>query len=326
MDVERILAQNRADQQTLITEIEDAADLLRYLQDEEKALSGAVDFLAVRRTADTKRLKARTGRTMGLRPEDVDLTGAETLYEKVRRVAELAPNNEVNITETTDLLLAMNASQEIRTQLRSMVHQRLQRSSEYSQIARGWWVLGQGEPNEDDSDHTGSLLSMRAALQVTDSTDSANAEDMDVSETEEVQMKVPEPQPMKWQPGTLDYSGASNLAERLVRLARHTQDGVMDPSQMATRLVEDGQSTQRLASLGRLIGHIMRKHPEFRAIHRAECRWNESIPRQPAVQAKRTSSGESPSTASDSSRSISDPSSGEAAIGGRNGSTHRWSA
>ena len=63
--LEKILARNRADQQVLITEIEEAEKLRLYLQDEEKALVVAADFLAVRLIADKKRLKARTGRTMG---------------------------------------------------------------------------------------------------------------------------------------------------------------------------------------------------------------------------------------------------------------------
>ena len=275
--VEKILARNRADQQVLITEIEEAEKLCLYLQDEEKVLAAAADFLAVRLIADKKRLKARRGRTMGLRPGDVDLTGAETLDEKVRRVAERAPNHEVNITEATDLLLAMKESSETRTQLRAMIHQRLGRSPEYRQIARGWWVLGRAEPNEDDSDDTGSLLSIRAALQVTDRTDSANAEDVDVSEAEEVheEMEAPEPKPIKWQLGPVDYSDANNLAERLIRLARHTQDGVTDPSQVASRLIEDGQSSQRLSSLGRLVRRTMRKHPEFREVHRGWFQWSE---------------------------------------------------
>ena len=147
--------------------------------------------------------------------------------------------------------------------------------------------MARAEPNEDDSDDTGSLLSIRAALQVTDCTDSANAEDVDVSEAEEVheEMEAPEPKPMKWQLGSVDYSDASNLAERLIRLARHTQDGVMDPSQMASRLTADGQSSQRLESLGRLVRHTMRKHPEFREVHRGWFQWSEkAIPDQTVAQ------------------------------------------
>lgn len=324
--VEKILARNRADQQVLITEIEEAEKLRLYLHNEEKALAAAADFLAVRLIADKKRLKPRRGRTMGLRPGDVDLTGAETLDEKVRRVAERAPNHEVNITEATDLLLAMKESSETRTQLRAMIHQRLGRSPEYRQIARGWWVLGRAEPNEDDSDDTGSLLSIRAALQVTDRTDSANAEDVDVSEAEEVheEMEAPEPKPMQWQLGPVDYSDASNLAERLIRLARHTQDGVMDPSQVASRLIEDGQSSQRLASLGRLVRRTMRKHPEFREVHRGWFQWSRTaIPVQTVARVSGLFDAGTANKDCDSSHNTSDAVSYAATIGVRNGNTHK---
>ena len=120
----------------------------------------------------------------------------------------------------------------------------------------------------------------------------------------------------------MDYSDARNLAQRIFRVAEHTQDGMIVPAQVAARLIKDGQSTQRPASLGWLVGHTMEKLPEFREVHRGLFQWSASL-RHPADQRTDTSCGESPSRETGSSRSILDPSSGEIAIGGRNGSTHR---
>ena len=80
--------------------------------------------------------------------------------------------------------------------------------------------------------------------------------------------EVPAVQPMKWQSGSVDYRDATNIGQRLVRMAEHTQDGRMESSQVAARLCEDSQSSQRLSSLARLVKRTMRKHREFREIPR----------------------------------------------------------
>ena len=60
--------------------------------------------------------------------------------------------------------------------------------------------------------------------------------------------------PMQWKTGSVDYSQARNLAERIILLAGESEDGFLAPKQMAARLLADHQSTQRPTSLGRLVG------------------------------------------------------------------------
>ena len=91
---------------------------------------------------------------MGLKLEDIDLAGAGSLGSRLVRLAELSPRHEINLTETTDLLLALGVTRSGRDSLRSTINQKLRKMPEFVKCARGWWVLG--EP-EDDS-HAPDIL------------------------------------------------------------------------------------------------------------------------------------------------------------------------
>ena len=247
MDIDWMLKQNKADQQAAKRAIENAMRLQKRLVEEEKALKQAAEYIEARLAEPHS--KVLRGQTMGLRPEDVDLTGTETLESKVRRVAERAPHGQVNLTEMTDLLMSLGVTEYERTRLRATLYQRLRRMPDARQIARGWWELGANDERVEDLGDPESAVSPNHVQLGTV-----------VTEQDEESDEAPEPQPMKWQPGRVDYSGTNNLVQRLVRMAEHTLNHRMEAFQVATRLLADGQSAQRLPTLARLVSRSMRKH------------------------------------------------------------------
>ena len=78
--------------------------------------------------------------------------------------------------------------------------------------------------------------------------------------------KVTRVHTVQWREGDIDYAGCLNISQRLVRMAGHTVDGRLEPEQTAQRLLQDGQSSQRLASLVRLVTNSLRKLPHFREL------------------------------------------------------------
>ena len=65
------------------------------------------DDRPLKKTGQGKRRKRPTQAqpSMGVRVEDVDLTGAETRFEQLVKIAEAAPNREVSINQAADLLV-----------------------------------------------------------------------------------------------------------------------------------------------------------------------------------------------------------------------------
>ncbi len=363
MNIDEVIKRNRADQQSVASDLKAATRVHHYLRMEESLLSRASEVIERREAARAARLGKKLPsfrcKTMGLRPEDIDLTGAETLGEKVRRVAEQAPSNEVNLTETTDLLLALGASDYDQGRLRAMVYQRFDRLPDFEKIARGWWrLITEVEQDESRAEEAFQPSEMELLVDLAESlnlgrldlTSTANsmglrAEDLDmegavtrwqqvlriaaaspttaVSVKETVDLLIslgllreaqrestrkwvrtklqespdfrydrpdwftyiggepakpveaePEVQPqpvlpsstpqlMRWLPGDVDYSNATNLAQKLVHIARHTSDQLVEPTQAADRLRKEGMSRQRAESLTRLVRRTLRRHTSF---------------------------------------------------------------
>ena len=305
MDVDKMLAQNQTEQQFVGETIKNAMQHQAELTDEERALRQVAKFIKARSVYPNS--KVLRGQTMRLRPPDVDLNGTETMEDKLRRMAERAPMRQVNLTETTRLLLSLGVTGHTQQNLRAIIFQCLDRMPDARKIVRGWWQVVPGD--------RGILNDTYVSLDHPEVGEGAG-EEIELPD-EELRLK-----PMKWKTRSVDYSQARNLAERIILLADESEDGFLDPNQMAARLLAGHQSTQRPTSSIRLVGRTREKLPEFREVHRGLFQWSAS-PRHPADQRSDTSYGESPSRETGSSRSILDPSSGETAIGGRNGSTHR---
>ena len=360
MNISDVIEKNRADQQRVASDLKDSTKVHYYLQVEEQLLTKVLEVIEKRRAlADSRpdaKLPTIRGRTMGLRPEEVDLDGAKTLGCKLRRIAEQAPSNEVNLTESVDLLLVLGASEHDRNTLKSMVHRRLDRLPEFEQIARGWWRLrtdggssaeeeyrpsemetllevaesvGNGLMNftavtnsmgvrEEDIDMAGAATRWQQVLRIASASPTRM---VSVSETIELMISSgvlpgnkrnssrkwlaaklrdsPDFSPlqpglflffgsapsisgsadpetkdrprnqssmlssMEWMPGPIDYSKAKNLNERLVVIAQHTTDHLVEPTEVAARMRADGVSEQRRATLIGLVRRKLYNHPNF---------------------------------------------------------------
>ena len=171
-----------------------------------------------------KQRQPRVQGTMGVEPKDVDLTGANSRIEQLVRIAKVAPNHEVNLTQATRLLIAIGAIPKSKfDSTRTTLHNAVRKGENgFNRIRTGWYRY---IPSKDT--------------------------------------RVP---PVQWREGDIDYAGCSNMNQRLVRMAEHTVDGRLEPEQTAQRLLQDGQSSQRLASLARLVTHSLRKSPHFREL------------------------------------------------------------
>ena len=146
MNIEQVLARNRADQQAVTAEIKEVSRVRYYLESEARALNEAAGYLAKRQLVsqvmDQRDREARKGQKMGLTPADVDLTGADTLSEMIRRVAQRAPHHEIRLVETTDLLVALGVTKWKRASLKAMIHRRCERMPDFCHVGRGWWRMG----------------------------------------------------------------------------------------------------------------------------------------------------------------------------------------
>ena len=363
MNIDEVIERNRADQQSVASDLKAATRVHHYLRMEESLLSRASEVIERREAVEAARpgrkLPTLRGKRMGLWPEDIDLTGAETLGAMVCRVAEQAPSNEVNLTETTNLLLALGASEHDRDRLRALVYQRFDRLPEFEQIARGWWRLiteegedespAQEEPQPSDMellvglaerfgvrqlditsvtngmgvraenlDMEGAVTRWQQVLRIASASPTAavsvkeTVELMislgllresqresarkwvrtklqespefqferpdwftylggEVAESVEAEAEVelpsikqsPMPDKMRWLSGDVDFSNARNLALKLERIARHTSDLMVEPTQAADRLRKEGMSRQRAESLTRLVRRTLRRHASF---------------------------------------------------------------
>ena len=161
---------------------------------------------------------------MGLGPKDVDLTGAKTSFEKLVRIAEVAPNNEVNLTQAINLMIALGTIppskfHSTRTTLHNAVKKR---ENGFKRLRPGWYRY--------------------------------------------VPSKVGQLPPVQWRDGEIDYAGCTNIGQRLVRMAKITADGKLEPEQAAQRLIQDGESSQRADSLARLVRQSLRRLSHFREL------------------------------------------------------------
>ena len=171
-----------------------------------------------------RKQQSRARISMGVEAKDVDLTGTTSRLEQLVRIAEVAPNNEVNLTQSAELLVALGivAPSSLRTCSTSLHHTLKRHADYFARIRKGWYRL-----------------------------------------TSPKVIQVP---PVQWRDGDIDYVGCSNISQRLVRMAEHTTDGRIEPAQVAKRLLLDGQSSQRLDSLTRLVSQNLKKIPRFRQL------------------------------------------------------------
>ena len=198
---------------------------------------------------------------MGLKPGDVDLSGAVTLGDKIRRVAERAPMNEVNATETADLLLALGVTECERDALRSMVWQRLDASPEYPEDwSEGWWRLGSVDETPEDNtyDPTRPPLAIRAVLELNDAP--PTHEDVLRSSVHTSMNVVAE---------EVDFGGAKTTMQRLLRIAKASPSGEVCTIEVVDMLIDLGLVAPSSRESCRSYLHDqMKQHPDFKRLRR----------------------------------------------------------
>ena len=177
------------------------------------------------KSKNRKKRQTRTQPSMGVGLGDVDFTGAETRFEQLVRVAEVAPNREISINQVADLLVEAGHVPRSRvSNCRTSLYNAVKRHGDwFKRVREGWYRCT--PPKEG--------------------------------------VVVP---PMKWMSGDINYAGTTNLSQRLVQMAEHTDDGRLEPEQTALRLIQDGKSRQRLDSLTRLVRKNLGLNPRFHEV------------------------------------------------------------
>ncbi len=199
-------------------------DLRSRYQSVWDALSNDKPLSKARKPKKKRKQRPRLPANMEVNPKDVDLTGTNTSFEKLVRIAEVAPNQEVNLSLAIRLLITLGVIPQSKfNSTRTTLHNAVRkRDSGFRRIRPGWYQYSPSNVKE-----------------------------------------VP---PVQWLAGEIDYAGSPNIGQKLVRMAKHTVDGRLEPQQTARRLIQDGESSQRLDSLGRLVRQSLRRNASFREL------------------------------------------------------------
>ena len=72
--------------------------------------------------------------------------------------------------------------------------------------------------------------------------------------------------PMNLKDGDIDFSGAKNLEERLVRIAKATMDGVVLCTQVRDILIETGELRSSRRNMRNAVQTLLSKHRDFQHI------------------------------------------------------------
>ena len=88
-----------------------------------------------------KKRQSPVQHSMGVGAKDVDLTGAKTRLEQMVRVAEAAPNNEINMTQVTELLIAVGIVPPTRFDgCRTSLHNTVKKHGDcFKRVRQGWY-------------------------------------------------------------------------------------------------------------------------------------------------------------------------------------------
>ena len=181
---------------------------------------------------------------MGVAASEVDFRGADSMAEKLRRVAWVAPHRELNMMQTAELLVQSGQTASTsRYNVCITLRKTMNRSKDFQRVRRGWYRY-LGPPVEIPE--TSTEDEHRGASEEQYATPGANA-------------RVA----MRWRRGQVEYGDSANLDSKLRSVADHTHDRVLEPGHTALRLLRDGQSTAKLRNLTRVVRRTLRRDPEF---------------------------------------------------------------
>ena len=211
-----------------------------------------------------RRTRRPPGPRMGVSASDVDFRGAESMAERLRRIAEVAPHGEINAMQTAELLIGAGQTRsQSRYNVDSIIHRIMEKSPDFVWFRRGWWRYVGSKRREvvDDTTAVGDTELEQAP-------DGAEAtECVDVTElvSAPAEPTVP-PRTMQWLNSTVEYRGANTLGDKLRTIAQHTVDMTLEPRETSLRLLQDGQSTARQRNLERVVRRMLRDDPDFSAL------------------------------------------------------------
>ena len=129
------------------TEVSDIEARIRNLDSRYRAVWAALnnDQPLPQETKTRKRRKqqSRARVSMGVEAKDVDLTGTTTRFEQLVRIAEVAPNNEVNLTQAAELLVALGivAPGGLRSCSTSLHNALKRHAGHFKRVRKGWYRL-----------------------------------------------------------------------------------------------------------------------------------------------------------------------------------------
>lgn len=217
-----------------------------------------------------RRTRRPPGPRMGVSASDVDFNGAESMAERLRRIAEVAPHGEINTMQTSELLIGAGLTRsKSRYNVDSIVHRCIKQSPDFVWIRRGWWRYVGSKTREivDDTTAVGDaeLVSAPVEAEVTGCVDDPELVSAPVEPTVVAEPYVP-PRTMQWLNGTVEYREATHLGDKLRAIAQHTVDMTVEPRETSLRLLQDGQSTARQRNLERVVRRMLRDDPDFSAL------------------------------------------------------------
>ena len=198
------------------------------------------------------------------------------MTERLRRVAEVAPHGEINAMQTAELMLGAGVTKsKSRFNVDSVIHRRLKKSPDFRWVRRGWW-RHIGPTAEADHETDGG----REDEHWDEPTESGTepTEGGEPRQQTQAEPEVSKRITMKWRSGRVDYGGSANLGDRLRAVLKHTADGVLEPGQVASRLLMDGQSTARPRNLERVVRRMLDDDPEFGELSPPSTGWYQYRP------------------------------------------------
>ena len=208
-----------------------------------------------------RRNRRPPGPRMGVSVRDVDFREAESVTDRLKRVAEVAPHGEINMMQTAELLIDGGLTRsKSRFNVVTTIHRAVKRSPDFVWLRRGWWQYVRPKTTKVVDDTTAAEDTELASAPVEpDASEVVGETDLASVPAEPY---VP-PRTMQWLDGKVEYRGANTLRDKLLVMAQHTVDRTLEPRETSRRLLHDGQSTARQRNLERVVRRMLRDDPEF---------------------------------------------------------------
>ena len=107
------------------------------------ALNDDQPLSKARKPRKRRKQQSEAPASMGVEAKDVDLTGINTRFEQMVRIAEVAPNNEINITQVAELLIELGivSPDSLRTCSTSLYNAAKRHADHFRRVRKGWYRL-----------------------------------------------------------------------------------------------------------------------------------------------------------------------------------------